>query len=267
VDGELRSLTNASTADDAVDALNSTALRGRQVEQDVVKAMFTVPDAIQPENVTLGQPPMHGLPLLALLGDALKPLIDDLDGVALYHDMGCSFTDCRAPAVATPSRNAWNILAKLEASPQLHDAVDGNPHALAGWNPVFALVAGRQQVLTDAIADAVSAPGGLAGAANESDVHPLARRCGARCGGVHHCSTHGSLLWGCEVPSRAEAPASRERGAGLARDPSGNVLPVIRCGATEPWLGAGRLRSTSFDAPRVRRRPGGVGSSNLKGLS
>lgn len=176
VEGELRKLTGVSTTDEAEEALNLTAARGREVEQNVVTAMFTVPDAIQPENITLTRPPLRGLPLIALLGDALKPTVDDLNGIALYHDMGCSFKqDCRAPVTNTPSRNAWNILSKLEASPGLHDAVAANPHALAGWKPVFAVLANGQGTLTAAIADAVTGTGGLAGATNESDVHPLAR--------------------------------------------------------------------------------------------
>jgi hypothetical protein len=177
VEAELRNLTHSSTTDDAVHALNLSAAANRQIEQDVVTAMFTVPGAIQPENVTLEGPPLHGVPLIALLGDALKPLIDDLDGIALYHDMGCSFrtNQCREPTVATPSRNAWNILSNLEASPEFRNAVDANSHHLAGWNPVFAVVANRQQALKDAIAGALSGPSSLADATKESEVHPLAR--------------------------------------------------------------------------------------------
>ena len=124
--------------------------------------------------MTLTRPPLRSLPLLAMLGDALKPFQDDLNGLAIYHDIACQFRDCRAPTTNTPSRNAWKILTGLEA-PSLGATVSANPFALGGWKTVFGKVATQQAVLLQAITDAVDEPGGLAGATVESDVHPLAR--------------------------------------------------------------------------------------------
>lgn len=173
-DAMLEDLSESSTPDQAEQALGLSTVARRQSELAVINALFTVPGVIQPENVTLTRPPLRSLPLLATLGDALKPFIDDLDGLAIYHDIACQFRDCRAPVTNTPSRNAWKILASLEAS-GLGATVSANPFALAGWNPVFAKIASQQSVLTQAIADAVSEPGGLEAATVEGDVHPLAR--------------------------------------------------------------------------------------------
>ncbi|MGN6107128.1 MAG: FG-GAP-like repeat-containing protein, partial [Kofleriaceae bacterium] len=173
-DDMLRALSESSTPEQAEQALGLSAVANRQSEQAVVSALFTVPGTIMPEAVTLTRPPLRSLPLLALLGDALKPFVDDLDGLAIYHDIACQFRDCRAPTTNTPSRNAWNILAALEKS-SLGAAVSASPSALGGWKPVLEALALRQSVLTQAISDAVSGPGGLAGATEEGDVHPLAR--------------------------------------------------------------------------------------------
>ncbi|MGN6111282.1 MAG: FG-GAP-like repeat-containing protein [Kofleriaceae bacterium] len=173
-DDMLRELSESSTPEQAEQALGLSAVANRDSEQAVVSALFTVPGTIMPENVTLTRPPLRSLPLLVLLGDALKPFIDDLDGLAMYHDIACQFRDCRVPDVNTPSRNAWNILAALEKS-SLGSAVSASPSALSGWKPVFGALALQQSVLIQAISDAVSRPGGLAGATGEGDVHPLAR--------------------------------------------------------------------------------------------
>src|SRR5205085_8548455 len=103
-DAQLTAASQASTPDQAEAALGLSAGASRASEQSVVSALFTVPPTIQPENVTLTRPPLRSLPLLAMLGDALKPFIDDLDGLALYHDIACQFKDCRAPVTDTPSR-------------------------------------------------------------------------------------------------------------------------------------------------------------------
>ncbi|MGN6107143.1 MAG: FG-GAP repeat domain-containing protein, partial [Kofleriaceae bacterium] len=173
-DAMLEQLSESSTPEEAEQALGLSAVASRQSEQAVVSALFTVPGTIMPENVTLTRPPLRSLPLLALLGDALKPLVDDLDGLAIYHDIACQFRDCREPTTNTPSRNAWNILAALEA-PSLDAAVSANPFALGGWKPVFSTLKDKQSTLSEAVADAVSGPGGLAGATAEANVHPLAR--------------------------------------------------------------------------------------------
>jgi len=173
-DALLTGLSSSSTPDEAEQALGLSAAASRQSEQAVVNALFMVPGVIQPENVTLTRPPLRSLPLLALLGDALKPFVDDLDGLAVYHDIACQFRDCRAPSTNTPSRNAWNILAALE-QPSLGSTVSANPFALGGWKSVFGTLANQQSVLTQAIADAVSAPGGFAAASAEGDVNALAR--------------------------------------------------------------------------------------------
>lgn len=173
-DARLRALTSGTTADAAETAVGLAATGSRGADQAVVSALFTVPSTIQPENVALTRPPLRGLPVLALLGDALKPLIDDLDGLAVLHDIACQFQDCRSPATNTPSRRAWTILSSLEAS-GLTNEVTATPHALAGWKPVFAQLAAQQPVLTRAIEQATSVAGGLASARQESDVHPLAR--------------------------------------------------------------------------------------------
>lgn len=172
-DEELAGLENASTPQEAEQALGLSAVAGRGVEQAVLSALFTVPSStIQPENIALTRPPLRSLPLLAMLGDGLKPLMDDLDGLAIFHDIACLFRDCRSPVTSTPSRHAWNILAGLER-PGLTDVVAANPHALAGWTPVFGKIAAQQAVLTQAISDAVGGPGGLSNAAYAA-VHPLA---------------------------------------------------------------------------------------------
>jgi subtilisin-like proprotein convertase family protein len=173
-DAALAGLSDASTTDQAETALGLSAVASRQSEQAVVSALFTVPELIQPEDVTLTRPPLRGLPQLALLGDAVKPLVDDLDGLAIYHDIACQFRDCRTPATNTPSRSAWNILASLEAS-SFGDNVTANSFALGGWNAVFHKLASQQAAFNLAVADAVTKPGGLAGATAEADVHPLAR--------------------------------------------------------------------------------------------
>jgi hypothetical protein len=173
-DAQLAGLSQSSTADEAEQALGLSAAASRQSEQAVVSALFTVPGVIMPEAVTLTRPPLRSLPLLALLGDALKPFVDDLDGIAVYHDIACQFRDCRAASTNTPSRNAWTILASLESS-SMGANVSADPFALAGWKTVLAKVANQQGVLTQAITDAVSEPGGLTGASSESDVHPLGR--------------------------------------------------------------------------------------------
>jgi hypothetical protein len=173
-DAQLAGLSQSSTPLQAEQALGLAAVASRQSDQAVVNALFTVPGVIVPENVTLTRPPLRGLPLLAMLGDALKPLVDDLDGLALYHDIACQFRDCRAPSTNTPSRNAWKILASLEES-SFSTNVSANPFALGGWTTTLGKIASQHSVLTQAIADAVTTPGGLAAATAESHVHPLAR--------------------------------------------------------------------------------------------
>src|SRR6185295_16563523 len=140
--------------------------------QSVITALFTVPPPIQPENVTLTRPPLRSLPLLAMLGDALKPLVDDLDGLAVYHDIACQFRDCRAPTTDTPSRSAWKLLSELEAGALAND-VAANTHALVGWNAVFGKLASQQATFLQAVGDAVTGSGGLSGATSEADVQPL----------------------------------------------------------------------------------------------
>jgi hypothetical protein len=173
-DAQLDSLSQSSTPDQAEQALGLSAAASRTGEQSVITALFTVPPTIQPENVALTRPPLRSLPLLAMLGDALKPLVDDLDGLAVYHDIACQFRDCRTPDTDTPSRNAWKLLANLEASSLVNDAA-ANRFALAGWKPVFATLAAQQSAFNQAVGDAVTGPGGLAGATAEANVHPLAR--------------------------------------------------------------------------------------------
>ena len=173
-DTVLRDLSQSATPDQAEAALGLSAAASRGVEQSVVSAAFTPVATIQPENVTLNRVPLRGLPLLALVGDAFKPLVDDLDGLAIFHDMACQFKDCRAPVTDTPSRAAWKLLAHLEASTLTND-VTQNTHSLVGWNPVFGKLAAQQPAFLAAIGTAVSGDGGLAGAAAEADVHPLAR--------------------------------------------------------------------------------------------
>jgi hypothetical protein len=173
-DAQLTAASHASTTEDAEVALGLSAAASRAGEQSVVNALFTVPPTIQPENVTLTRPPLRSLPLLALLGDALKPLIDDLNGLALYHDIACQFRDCRAPDTDTPSRSAWKLLSELEASTLANDVTAGH-HSLAGWKTSLGKLAAQQATFRQAVSDAVTGAGGLAGATAEADVQPLAR--------------------------------------------------------------------------------------------
>lgn len=172
-DAQLASLSASSTTSEAEQALGLSALASRQADQAVVTALFTTPGMIMPERKMLDSPPLHGLPLLAMLGDTLKPFVDDLDGLAVYHDIACQFRDCRAPSTNTPSRKAWNILASLE-SPNFASTVAQNPFALGSWNTVLTQVATKQSVLTQAINEAVG-PAGFTKTTNESDVPALAR--------------------------------------------------------------------------------------------
>jgi hypothetical protein len=177
-DAQLRGLSDSSTPDQAETALGLSAASVRTAEQGVVSALFTVPPTIQPENVTLHRPPLRSLPMLAMLGDALKPLVDDLDGIAIFHDIACQFrdpdNDCRGPNTDTPSRAAWKLLADLESTTLVNDAAE-NTHSLAGWKDVFVKLAAQQSLFTQGVADAITGTGGLTGATAEASVHPLAR--------------------------------------------------------------------------------------------
>jgi hypothetical protein len=174
-DAALAGLADPNTSPaQAEAALGLSATKSRQAEQAVVSALFTVPAPIQPESVALTRPPLRGLPQLAILGDALKPFVDDLDGLAMFHDIACQFRDCRTSASNTPSRNAWNILSALEDN-NLASTVALSPTELVGWKSAFAKLAAQQPAFRQAVADAVVGGGTLAGATKEADVHPLAR--------------------------------------------------------------------------------------------
>lgn len=176
-DSQLAAVASATTTADAEAALGLSAVASRGTEQGVVSALFTVPPTIQPENVTLHRPPLRSLPLLAMLGDALTPLVNDLDAIAVYHDIACQFRDCipDVPDNDTPTRFAWRLLAELESTALANDITNHNTHNLAGWTPALAALAAQQPGFTQAVADAVTGPGGLAGATTDDQVHPLAR--------------------------------------------------------------------------------------------
>src|SRR6185295_13848325 len=58
-DAQLDNLSQSSTPDQAEQALGLSAAASRSGEQSVITALFTVPPTIQPENVTLGRPPLR----------------------------------------------------------------------------------------------------------------------------------------------------------------------------------------------------------------
>ena len=221
-DSKLAEVLKANTPEQAESALGLSALASRESDQAVINALFTVPGGIQPENVTLTRPPLRGLPQLAILGDALRPFIDDLNGLAVYHDIACKFRECRASAFRTPSRSAWNILASLEAR-DFGATVAANTFALGGWNSVFSRLASQQAAFNAAVAEAVTKPGGLAAATTEADVHPLARPLWLLY--QHALAFHGHF----EATGQFESSTQNQiQGSLLERDQQTTVLSLRR---------------------------------------
>jgi hypothetical protein len=111
------------------------------------------------------QPVLQGAPLIHVTAAALAPLVERLEGLVQFHDVGCSLVDCAAFATPTKLSRFWKVLAHLTAGPgsnpdlgQILDATSGD---LLGWKPAFAALEAAQQRLIDAAASEAGSPEGL----------------------------------------------------------------------------------------------------------
>lgn len=158
-------------------ALDDAASRTRKVDQEVARALFTPVATVTPDGRTVDRPPLRGLPLLLLLGDALESTVRRAEDLAVLHDVACRFRDCRPSVIDTPLSRLWIILAALEDSEELASRVGGTNLSLVGWRDVFTAVSEHHSVLTAAIADVTGA--GTLGDPREDlprPVEALARR-------------------------------------------------------------------------------------------
>ena len=130
-------------------ALEDTDTRGLKLDRDVLTAAYA----------TVGtEPALRGAPLLHFTSGALEALVDRLEALGQFHDVGCSLADCAASSTPTKLSRFWKILAHLGtapgSAPDLGDVLAATPGTLVGWMPAFLAVDGAQQRLLDAIAAA-----------------------------------------------------------------------------------------------------------------
>ncbi len=130
-------------------ALNDTETKGLKLDREVLTAAF---------GNAGSAPVMVGAPLLEFTGAALRPLVERLEGLVQFHDIGCSLANCAAFTTPTKLSRFWKLLAHLTAGPgsvpDLGDVIAATPGTLLNWKPAFAAVDAAQQRLLDAAAAA-----------------------------------------------------------------------------------------------------------------
>jgi hypothetical protein len=128
------------------DALQETDTRGLKLDREVLTAAYG--------NVG-SEPVLVGTPLLRFTGDALEALVDRLDALVQFHDVGCALANCVAFTTPTKLSRFWKVLAHLTAgpgaSPNLEGVLAATSGTMLGWKAAFAAVEDAQQRLLDAI--------------------------------------------------------------------------------------------------------------------
>ena len=141
------------------DALQETDTRGLKLDREVLTAAY---------GDIGGLPVMLDAPLLHITREALDSLMERLEALAQFHDVGCALANCAAFSTPTKLSRFWKVLAHLTAgpgsAPGLGDVLTATPGTMLGWKPAFAAVEARQQRLLDAMAAEAQAeianPGG-----------------------------------------------------------------------------------------------------------
>jgi hypothetical protein len=140
------------------DALQETDTRGLKLDRDVLTAAY---------GDIGGEPVIVGAPLLHITSDALDSLVQRLDALVQFHDVGCALANCAAFTTPTKLSRFWKVLAHLRAgpgsNPDLAAVLAATPGTMLGWKPAFQAVASAQDRLIDALTFEVEAEtdGGL----------------------------------------------------------------------------------------------------------
>lgn len=133
-------------------ALQDTETRGLKLDRDVLTAAYA--------NVG-ADPALRGAPLLHFTAGALQALVDRLEALGQFHDIGCALAACATFSTPTKLSRFWKILAHLGAAPgsvpDLGDVLTATPGNLLGWKAAFVAMDGAQQRLLDAVAAATDA--------------------------------------------------------------------------------------------------------------
>ncbi len=138
--------------------LASALTTGDQGARNVVNAAFTLTAGPGGQQAL----PAGGLPLLALLGEALGPLAERLDDHASHHDLACQFKDCRPDAAASSVVQLYRILGQLGEAGALAATLAATVGDLGGWKPVFAKVNANRSRLDPALQAATVSKGLIA---------------------------------------------------------------------------------------------------------
>jgi hypothetical protein len=129
------------------DALQETDTRGLKLDREVLTAAY---------GDLGGEPVLTGAPLLHITSHALDPLVDRLEALVQFHDVGCALAHCVAFSTPTKLSRFWKVLAHLTAGPgsavDLGDVLAATPGNMLGWKPAFQAVAAGQDRLLAAIA-------------------------------------------------------------------------------------------------------------------
>jgi hypothetical protein len=133
-------------------ALGVSELRGLALDRAVLTAAYG-------DVGSSSEAVLSGAPLLRITTDALSPLVERLDALAQFHDVGCAFADCVTWTTPTKLARFWKVLSRLDAAsaqpPSLSEVLaDSRLGPLNGWAAVFSKIRDRQGRLIDALTEA-----------------------------------------------------------------------------------------------------------------
>ena len=154
-------------------ALGLTELRGLALDRAVLSAAYG-------STGTPSRPVLTSAPLLRITADALAPLVDRLDALVQFHDVGCALANCASFARPTKLSRFWKVLSRListSSQPPSLEEVLRDPWLgdLNGWAPVFARIRDGQPRLVQAIDESRRAAAG-----RDRELQDLIEAAGAR---------------------------------------------------------------------------------------
>ena len=156
--GALAALDQAAPTAEQLVALEAAATSGREqgtaATQAVLTAAFTPVTVSGYGGATTTKTPLGGMPLLSLVADGLVPFAGRLDDMTVFHDFGCSLTDCKTlwGVGQSPLAGYYAVLAGMDDSAAFKAALDSLPDDSnsAKWKPVFSKIHDNRSALDSA---------------------------------------------------------------------------------------------------------------------